>query len=132
MLIAHSPAWWTDAVDESRPLVAGQPAIVKVEPGPRYFEVKVSSVGDSRRDFVGWLVIIHDISGRRRSEAERYAFDRRVQEQQKSESLTILAGGIAHDFNNLLGVVVNYGRFVADDLAEADPRREDVLEQIET
>ena len=101
-------AWWTEAVDEDRPLAEGQPAIVKVEPGPRYFEVKVSAVRDSQRRFVGWLVIIHDISNRRRNEAERYAFERRLQEQQKSESLMVLAGGVAHDFNNLLtGILGN-------------------------
>jgi PAS domain S-box-containing protein len=101
-------AWWNEAVDEDRPLIEGQPAIVKVEPGPRYFEVKVTAVRDSQRRFVGWLVLIHDISGRRRSEAERYAFERRLQEQQKSESLMVLAGGVAHDFNNLLtGILGN-------------------------
>jgi PAS domain S-box-containing protein len=101
-------SWWNEAVDEDRPLADGQPAIVKVEPGPRYFEVKVSAVRDSQRRFVGWLVIVHDISNRRRNEAERYAFDRRLQEQQKSESLMVLAGGVAHDFNNLLtGILGN-------------------------
>jgi signal transduction histidine kinase len=99
-------AWWTGAIDDDQPATEGQPAIVKVEPGPRYFEVKVTAVGDLERRFVGWLVIIHDISGRRRNEAERFAFDRRVQEQQKSESLTILAGGVAHDFNNLLTAIL--------------------------
>ena len=72
-------AWWNEAVAEDRPLGEGQPAVVKVEPGPRYFEVKVSAVRDSQRRFVGWLVVVHDISSRRRNEAERYAFDRRVQ-----------------------------------------------------
>ncbi len=101
-------SWWNEAVAEDRPLAEGQPAIVKVEPGPRYFEVKVSAVRDSQRRFVGWLVIVHDISNRRRNEAERYAFERRVQEQQKSESLMVLAGGVAHDFNNLLtGILGN-------------------------
>jgi two-component system cell cycle sensor histidine kinase/response regulator CckA len=101
-------SWWNEATAEDRPLADGQPAIVKVEPGPRYFEVKVSAVRDSERRFVGWLVIVHDISNRRRNEAERYAFDRRVQEQQKSESLMVLAGGVAHDFNNLLtGILGN-------------------------
>ena len=68
------------------PARQGLPAIVKVEPGPRYFEVKVSAVRDSQRRFVGWLVIIHDISNRRRNEAERYAFERRVQEQQRARA----------------------------------------------
>jgi signal transduction histidine kinase len=106
-------SWWTEAVDDDDPLADGQPAIVKVEPGPRYFEVKVSAVRDSERRFVGWLVIIHDISNRRRNEAERYAFERRLQEQQKSESLMVLAGGVAHDFNNLLTGILGNADLIA-------------------
>ncbi|MBY0493240.1 MAG: PAS domain-containing protein [Cyanobacteria bacterium] len=117
-------SWWTEAVDEDRPLTDGQPAIVKVEPGPRYFEVKVSAVRDSERRFVGWLVIVHDISNRRRTEAERWAFERRLQEQQKSESLMVLAGGVAHDFNNLLtGILGNADLLAILSPPESDQRR---------
>lgn len=117
-------AWWTEAVDDERPITEGQPAIVKVEPGPRYFEVKVSAVRDVERRFVGWLVIIHDISNRRRNEAERYAFERRVQEQQRSESLMVLAGGVAHDFNNLLtGILGNADLLSILSPPDSDQRR---------
>jgi len=117
-------SWWTEAVAEDRPLADGQPAIVKVEPGPRYFEVKVSAVRDSERRFVGWLVIVHDISNRRRNEAERWAFERRLQEQQKSESLMVLAGGVAHDFNNLLtGILGNADLLAILSPPESDQRR---------
>jgi signal transduction histidine kinase len=105
--------WWTQAVSEDRPADGTQPAIVKVEPGPRYLEVKVSAVRDSKRRFAGWLVIVHDISNRRRNEAERYAFERRVQEQQRSESLMVLAGGVAHDFNNLLTGILGNADLIA-------------------
>ncbi|HEX8031900.1 MAG TPA: histidine kinase N-terminal 7TM domain-containing protein [Vicinamibacterales bacterium] len=116
--------WWNGAVDEEATTSGGQPAIVKVEPGPRYFEVKVSAVGDAQQRFVGWLVVIHDISNRRRNEAERLAFDRRLQEQQKSESLMILAGGIAHDFNNLLaGILGNADLISILSPPESDQRR---------
>ncbi len=117
-------AWWNEAIADDRPRTEGQPAIVKVEPGPMYFEVKVSAVRDSQRRFVGWLVIIHDITNRRRSEADRYAFERRVQEQQKSESLMVLAGGLAHDFNNLLtGILGNADLLAIMSPPESDQRR---------
>jgi len=117
-------AWWTEAVAEDRAMAEGQPAIVKVEPGPRYFEVKVTAVRDTKRRFVGWLVTVHDISGRRRNEAERYAFERRVQEQQKSESLMVLAGGVAHDFNNLLtGILGNAELLAMNEAADSGQRR---------
>ena len=106
-------AWWNEAVAEDGPKSGSQPAIVKVEPGPRYFEIKVSAVRDPQQRFVGWLVIVHDISHSRRNEAERYAFERRVQEQQKSESLMVLAGGVAHDFNNLLTGILGNAEMLA-------------------
>jgi PAS domain S-box-containing protein len=117
-------AWWNEAVAETRQTAEGQPAIVRVEPGPRYFEIKVSAVRDAQRRFVGWLVTIHDISNRRRNEAERYAFERRVQEQQKSESLMVLAGGVAHDFNNLLtGILGNADLIAITSPPDSDQRR---------
>ena len=120
-------SWWSQAVTEERPMDE-VPEVVKVEPGPRYFEIKVSPVRDTERRFAGWLVIIHDISSRRRTEAERYAFERRVQEQQKNESLTVLAGGVAHDFNNLLtGILGN-----ADLLAMLSPPDSDERRAAET
>ena len=117
-------SWWTQAVADDRPLGEGHPALVKVEPGPRYFEVKVTAVRDTKRRFVGWLVIVRDVSSRRRNEAERYAFERRVQEQQKSESLMVLAGGVAHDFNNLLtGILGNAELLAMQAPAESGQRR---------
>jgi two-component system, cell cycle sensor histidine kinase and response regulator CckA len=65
-------------------------------------------VRDGRNRFVGWLVLVRDVTARRRVEHERRLLDRRVQEQQKLESLSVLAGGVAHDFNNLLtGILGN-------------------------
>jgi PAS domain S-box-containing protein len=117
-------AWWNEAVTETRAAAEGQPSLVKVEPGPRYFEIKVSAVRDSERRFVGWLVTIHDISTRRRNEAERWAFERRVQEQQQSESLMVLAGGVAHDFNNLLtGILGNADLIAIQSPPDSDERR---------
>jgi signal transduction histidine kinase len=99
--------WWTEATAEAR-ASSQMPAVVKTMPGPKYFEVRVSAVRDRARRFNGWLVIVRDITARRQAEAERYALERRVQEQQKSESLTVFAAGVAHDFNNLLtGILGN-------------------------
>ena len=100
-------SWWTEAVHDDQP-PGDQPTIVRTDPGQSYFEVSVSPLLDHGSRFAGWLVVVHDISARRRHEAERYALGRRVQEQQKSESLVVLASGVAHDFNNLLtGILGN-------------------------
>ena len=105
--IGEAVPWWNGAAAEAR-ASSDSPAVVRTEPGPRFFEVRVAPVRDHTRHFTGWLVVIRDISSRRRAEAERYALERRVQEQQKSESLTVFAAGVAHDFNNLLtGILGN-------------------------
>ncbi|MEZ5287526.1 MAG: histidine kinase N-terminal 7TM domain-containing protein [Vicinamibacterales bacterium] len=99
-------AWWTDGVAESSP--RSMPAVVRLEPGPRYLEVRLAPVRDRERHFNGWLVQVRDITSRRRAEADRRALERRVQEQQRSDSLTVFAAGVAHDFNNLLtGILGN-------------------------
>jgi signal transduction histidine kinase/CheY-like chemotaxis protein len=52
----------------------------------------------------------------------------RLRRVQKLEAFGQLAGGIAHDFNNLLAVVLNYGKFLVEDLEEGDDRRKDAQE----
>jgi PAS domain S-box-containing protein len=115
-------AWWNEAIAEERSS-DDMPAVVKTEPGPRYFEVRVSPVRDPERHFAGWLVIIRDITLRRRIDAERYALERRLQEQQKSESLTIFAAGVAHDFNNLLTGILGNADLLAIQAPADSPQR---------
>jgi two-component system, cell cycle sensor histidine kinase and response regulator CckA len=70
---------------------------------------------------VGAVVTFQDITERKSLEAQ-------VRQAQKMEAVGQLAGGVAHDFNNLIGVIQNYAAFVAEDLDQTDPRREDVQE----
>jgi len=54
----------------------------------------------------GYLVVVADITGRRRSEKRLREHEEQLRQSQKMEVVGQLTGGIAHDFNNLLGVVL--------------------------
>jgi two-component system, cell cycle sensor histidine kinase and response regulator CckA len=72
-----------------------------------------------RRRLAGAVVTFRDVT-------ERKVLEGQVRQAQKMEAVGQLAGGVAHDFNNLIAIIQNYAAFVAEDLDEADPRREDV------
>jgi len=71
-----------------------------------------------------------DNTGRRHAEEERLAFERRMQQAQKLESLGVLAGGIAHDFNNLLMVILGNADLANQMLADATQLRQVVMNLI--
>ena len=102
--IDEAVPWWTRAVTDA----AGPTWPAVIATGSRFLEVEVKPVRDGQERFAGWLVIARDISARRQADHERRELDRRIQDQQRMESLSVLAGGLAHDFNNLLtGVLGN-------------------------
>lgn len=65
-----------------------------------------------------------DITRRKRHEEERLAFERRLQETQRRESIGILAAGLAHDFNNLLAAINGHAELAMLDLPPGSPLRE--------
>ena len=64
--------------------------------------------------------IASDITEHRLAVEEKAAFDRKIQETQRLESLGVLAGGIAHDFNNLLTGVLGYASLSKMSLSATD------------
>ncbi|MFZ4857285.1 MAG: PAS domain S-box protein [Desulfuromonadaceae bacterium] len=54
------------------------------------------------------LVVLFDITDRKRLEEEKQLLEQQFQQAQKLESLGVLAGGIAHDFNNILAIIIGH------------------------
>lgn len=69
------------------------------------------SVGEAKQaDGSVFVGIIHDLSDRKRTEAQ-------LVQAQKMEAVGQLSGGIAHDFNNLLTVIIGNAQLLHDRLA---------------
>jgi PAS domain S-box-containing protein len=74
------------------------------------------------------LVLLDDISERKRAEQERASLEQQLQQAQKMEAIGRLAGGVAHDFNNLLTVIKGYGDLALDQIGNPETVRESLLQ----
>jgi PAS domain S-box-containing protein len=70
-----------------------------------------------------YLCTEHDITERKRLEAERVNMEERLRRSEKMEALGTLAGGVAHDLNNVLGVLVGYSELLLQEIPEEMPLR---------
>lgn len=67
------------------------------------------------------VIVIRDLSDRRRQHEDRARMDHQFLQSQKMETLGNLAGGIAHDFNNLLASIIGYSEIAAELLPPDHP-----------
>jgi two-component system, cell cycle sensor histidine kinase and response regulator CckA len=82
-------------------------------------EVTASAIRDVGQPAV--LVVVHDISERKRLQAQ-------LGHAQRMESIGRLAGGVAHDFNNLLSVIMGCTSLAAESLPTSHPVQGDLRE----
>jgi two-component system cell cycle sensor histidine kinase/response regulator CckA len=80
-------------------------------------EIYASPIVWAGRD--AYLVVIHDVSERHRTEAALAASQAQLRQMQKIEAVGSLAAGIAHDFNNLLTAILGSIDLATSSLPEA-------------
>ncbi len=64
------------------------------------------------------LMMVTDVSARKRAEASSARLELEGERAQQLAGLGQLAGGIAHDFNNLLGVISNYAALIKAEVSD--------------
>jgi PAS domain S-box-containing protein len=102
-----------------------------VRKGGSAFPVEVSArVVEIQGDQLA-VVVVRDITERKKAEEERRRMEARLRQQQKLEAIGTLASGVAHEINNPLGVVMNCGRIIAG-MPEIDATVRQLAEQIAT
>ncbi len=79
-------------------------------------EVSVSAYGDGNSK--NTLVILRDITERKKAEKEKGNLENSLAQAQKMEAIGALAGGIAHDFNNILSVIIGYAELAKEDIPD--------------
>jgi len=69
-------------------------------------EANVEFIRDAEGAPTSLVLVVRDITERRRLEQERRLLQAQLNQAQKMESLGSLAGGVAHDMNNVLGAIL--------------------------
>lgn len=85
-------------------------------------ELSVSAMNLDAGGGLVFVAVFRDISGRKRTEAERAKLQAQMQETEKLRALGTLAGGIAHDINNTLVPMLNLTELAIADLPDGEPR----------
>jgi PAS domain S-box-containing protein len=77
-----------------------------------------------------FIVVVQDVTDRKRAEQEKEVLETQLRQAQKMEAIGQLAGGVAHDFNNLLQAISGYTHLTLADLESGHPACDNLNEVI--
>jgi len=89
--------------------------------------INASRFIDGRDKPAGNIVILSDITERKREEEEKRKLEVQLQRAEKMEAIGTLAGGVAHDLNNMLSAIVGYPELLLMQIPEDSPLRKSIL-----
>lgn len=90
-------------------------------------QISASRFIDGKDKLAGNIVILSDITERKREEEEKRKLEVQLQRAEKMEAIGTLAGGVAHDLNNMLSAIVGYPELLLMQIPEDSPLRESIL-----
>ncbi len=95
--------------------------VVRADGERREMEVVKVRILDASSAPTGIVGIAHDITEKRRAQAQERQLRGQMEHTQRLESLGVIAGGVAHDFNNLLTAILGNATLARRDLAPDSP-----------
>ncbi|MGD9278872.1 MAG: PAS domain S-box protein, partial [Desulfobacterales bacterium] len=90
-------------------------------------QISASRFIDGKDKPAGNIVILSDITERKRAEEEKRKLEVQLQRAEKMEAIGTLAGGVAHDLNNMLSAIVGYPELLLMQIPEDSPLRKSIL-----
>ncbi|HEX6322664.1 MAG TPA: histidine kinase N-terminal 7TM domain-containing protein [Vicinamibacterales bacterium] len=106
--LAEVLPWWAvlpkpPSPDDRLPVLASH--------GDRLLELQAETFADTRGSG-GSLLWARDVTARRTAEIEHEALEKKLHEQRRLESMTVMAAGLSHDFNNLLTAMLGNADYI--------------------
>jgi PAS domain S-box-containing protein len=84
-------------------------------------DVETTALGITYNKKPAAIIIVRDITDRKRTEEQNRKLQERIQHIKKMEAIGTLAGGIAHDFNNILTIINGHAELMAIKAGENNP-----------
>jgi PAS domain S-box-containing protein len=123
-------AAWGELVERYRDVHTARDAISLGEgETQRDYDLQISALTDRNGRYGGRLIVLHDITDRRR--AEEALRDRTLELQARNEELDAFAHTVAHDLKGPLTVITGYSQLLANQYTRMEPEAvNSVLERI--